>query len=405
MSTQQIVRLYPSDAETASIHTWSATAAQATGITALTGLSKETVALIALNGYELGLGMCRALTSLYVVNGRVSMSAELMRDRAHSAGYRIDIVEEDAEHCAVEIYHREEPEYRHGEAFTLDDAKAAGLVKPNSNWTKWPKAMLRARVSANAVRWFAPQVLAGCVERSEAEDLPEALYEPRVLSAEEVQDAEQRGQNLVGKHTTLDLDTVDEINAEMMQIIVDANLDGPAKAKLAKAYQDWKLSTFGVKDMGQIPASGEAELRRWVRRLGEKLGVREKAAGGAESDEELEETPTPSEAVADAPDDAEDMQNGDFEDEVPAEEPEPEPEAEDSGSGYNTEEWSAEKVDVNEFARYLNVRYDLEDYDKLFHAAGVNKDRIGLLNAAERWQVYEYVTSETPEQGDLFAGE
>lgn len=45
--------------------------------------------------------------------------------------------------------------------FTIEDAKRQGLVKPDSNWTKNPAAMLRARVSTAGIRAFAPEVLAG----------------------------------------------------------------------------------------------------------------------------------------------------------------------------------------------------------------------------------------------------
>ena len=398
MADTQIVTLYPTAEETASIHKWADMASGAQQIAAVKGMSKADIALVALRGFGLGLDFGHALDSIYVVNGRTSMSAELMRDRARSAGYRIDVVSEDAEGCTVAIYHHEEPDYRHEETFLMEDAKRADLIKDRGNWKKWPKQMLRARATTNAIRWFAPQVLAGCLERSEAEDIPEAFVEARVLSADEVGDAEQRGQELVDKHTTIDMDTVDEINAEMMRIIIDAELDAAAKKKLAKAYANWKLDTFGVNEMGQIPVSGEAEVRRWVRRLGEKLGV---APEAAESVAEVEEAPTfaePVEEAEGAPQDDEDIQDAEFEDE---EEPVAAPE--DSGTGYNTEAWSSEKVPVVEFSRWMKKRYgSADDYPAVFEAAGVNKDRLGNLGSPERFQVYEYVSSQTPEQGDLF---
>jgi len=336
--------------------------------------------------------MMHALDSLYVVNGRVSMSAELMRERAINAGYRIRIVSEDADHCTISIHHITEPDDGHEETFLMSEAKNAGLAGKD-NWKNWPKAMMRARATASAVRWFAPQALAGCVERGEAEDIPEAFTEPRVLSADEAQDAEQRGQDFVEAHTTLDVDTVDEISDTIAQIVVDAKLDSAAKAKLAKAYADWKLKTFGVNEMGQIPASGEAEVRRWVRRLGERLGV---APEAAESVAEVEEAPTPAEpveAAVQAPEREEDIPDAEFEDE---------PVEEDSGTGYNTEAWTAEKVPVMEFSRWMAKRYEnADDYIAVFEAAGVNKDRLGNLDAPERFRVFEYV-SQQPEQGDLF---
>jgi len=394
----QIVKLYPTDAETSSIHKWASTAMDAQEITALKGMSKADVALVALRGFELGIGMGHALDSLYVVKGRVSMSAELMRERAINAGYRIRIVSEDAEGCTISIHHKEQPDDLHEETFLLAEAQKAGLIKGGGAWTTWPKQMMRARATTNAIRWFAPQALAGCVERDEAQDIPEAFSEPRVLSAEEIAEAERRGQAAVDRHRTLDMDTVDEINEEMTRIVHDANLDQAAKKKLAKSYSDWKLDTFGVNELGQIPVSGEAEVRRWVRRLGENLGVAVAAPGAAEGGAEVAEAlpvTEPDEGPEDAPEGDDDVLDGEFEDETPPEEPE------DSGTGYNTEEWSSEKVPVMEFSRWLAKRYKPEAQPDLLSEAGIEKPGIAHLDAGERFQVYEYVSSLPAEQGSL----
>ena len=45
--------------------------------------------------------------------------------------------------------------------FTIDDAKAAGLIRPGSAWQSHPARMLWARASKNAIVDFAPQVALG----------------------------------------------------------------------------------------------------------------------------------------------------------------------------------------------------------------------------------------------------
>jgi len=394
MAGTDIVKLYPTDAETSSIHKWAATAMDAQSITVLKGMSKGDVALIAFRGFELGIGMMHALDSLYVVNGRVSMSAELMRERAINAGYRIRIVSEDADHCTISIHHITEPDDGHEETFLMSEAKNAGLAGKD-NWKNWPKAMMRARATASAVRWFAPQALAGCVERGEAEDIPEAFTEPRVLSADEAQDAEQRGQDFVEAHTTLDANVAKAITDEITQIVAGAALSPKVMKKAVKDWTDFKLETFGVKDAGLIPASGEAETRRYVQELKEKLSVAPEAAEGVV---EIEEAPTPTEPVEEAvqaPEREEDIPDADFEEE---------PVEEDSGTGYNTEAWTAEKVPVMEFSRWMAKRYEPEAQSDLLAAAGVEKPGIAHLTAGERFMVFEYV-SQQPEQGDLFGEE
>lgn len=56
-------------------------------------------------------------------------------------------------------------------SFTIDEATRAGLVKPNSGWTKFPGAMLRARLITKAMRMIAPEVVAGLVSTEEAADI------------------------------------------------------------------------------------------------------------------------------------------------------------------------------------------------------------------------------------------
>jgi hypothetical protein len=46
-------------------------------------------------------------------------------------------------------------------SFTMEDAKRQNLVKPNSNWTKVPDYMLRARVITKALGMLAPEIIAG----------------------------------------------------------------------------------------------------------------------------------------------------------------------------------------------------------------------------------------------------
>jgi hypothetical protein len=56
--------------------------------------------------------------------------------------------------------------------FTIEDAKQASLVKPNSPWVKYPAAMLRARVISAMARAVFPDAIMGCYTPEELD--PEA---------------------------------------------------------------------------------------------------------------------------------------------------------------------------------------------------------------------------------------
>jgi hypothetical protein len=62
--------------------------------------------------------------------------------------------------------------------YTIDDAKRANLVKPNSGWMKNPGNMLRARVISNALGSIAPEIFAG--EEAEEAQADEPTPAPRI---------------------------------------------------------------------------------------------------------------------------------------------------------------------------------------------------------------------------------
>jgi hypothetical protein len=45
--------------------------------------------------------------------------------------------------------------------FTIEDAKRAELVKPDSGWVKYPQAMLFARAISTGCRTYTPDVFNG----------------------------------------------------------------------------------------------------------------------------------------------------------------------------------------------------------------------------------------------------
>lgn len=114
-------------------------------------------------GRALGIAPTTALTSVYVVDGRPSMSAELMRGLVLRDGHRFRVVESTADRCVVEVARREYPDDRSTFTYTTADAERAGLLpaKKGSSWEKHPAAMLLARVTSFACRATFADTLAG----------------------------------------------------------------------------------------------------------------------------------------------------------------------------------------------------------------------------------------------------
>lgn len=109
-------------------------------------------------GMELGLPPATSLRVIHVIEGRASLSADLMAGLAMQSGVSLEYLQNDNVGCKIR--------WTRGKStgivmFTIDDARTAGLLNKD-NWKKYPAAMLSARATARAARQAAPDRLAGC---------------------------------------------------------------------------------------------------------------------------------------------------------------------------------------------------------------------------------------------------
>lgn len=111
-------------------------------------------------GQEIGLPPVASMTGVYIVQGRVTIGANLMAAlmRKHP-DYDYRVTEHTDEACTVVVFYKGEEAGT--SRFTLDDAKRAGLVKSGGPWVQHPRNMVFARAISNAAKWYAPDVFAG----------------------------------------------------------------------------------------------------------------------------------------------------------------------------------------------------------------------------------------------------
>lgn len=101
-------------------------------------------AAIILTGRELGMMPMQAIRSLQIVRGKVSENADSQLARFKEAGGKARFDHLDANKAVLWLQHPNGDE--HIEVWTIDDAKAAGLLESGSMHRKFPKAMNRSRV-------------------------------------------------------------------------------------------------------------------------------------------------------------------------------------------------------------------------------------------------------------------
>jgi hypothetical protein len=164
--TESIVRHETSNGAALAPSEWTAMREQAKALVMSGFLPKaintpEKAIALALAGRELGLPMMQAIRSIHIIEGKPVMSADLMAALVHRRipGALLRIAETSNTKCVVEAGRAGQKSTLF--TFTIEDAKAAGLLGKD-NWRKYPRAMLRARCLAEAVRAaFPDSMLAG----------------------------------------------------------------------------------------------------------------------------------------------------------------------------------------------------------------------------------------------------
>jgi hypothetical protein len=128
--------------------------------------TKEAALIIVMKGRELGIPPMQAFSSIAVVNGKPTMSAELMLALIYKtvSGAVIDIIKTTNDECLIEA--QRPGGKRTTFSFTIRDAQAAGLAG-KSVWKQYPAAMLRARCISSMARALFPDALSGVVYTAE----------------------------------------------------------------------------------------------------------------------------------------------------------------------------------------------------------------------------------------------
>lgn len=126
---------------------------------------------VLLAGRELGIPPMRAFRVLHSIEGKIELAASEMLALLIRGGVRIEWLKSDG---TVAHGRFTRPGYpTHEEVYTLDDARAAGLAG-KGNWSKHPKAMLRARCASGAARWWAPDLLGNVYVEGEISETVES---------------------------------------------------------------------------------------------------------------------------------------------------------------------------------------------------------------------------------------
>lgn len=211
------------------------------------------ILIIMMTGHELGLGPMLALRSIYVVDGKPTLSADLAAAlilRSTACG-EFRCVESTEQKAAVVARRRDQSEPTRIE-YSLADAKLAGLVG-KQNWTRHPKAMLRARAILAAGRLVFPDLLAGVYDPDELDAAP--MPAPRASVVHDAPPPTPSEDELTERlrASMLATTTVDELKAWSA-----AHAKDPQKRKKAIA-KDYAAHMAALKEAADADAAKAAQ--------------------------------------------------------------------------------------------------------------------------------------------------
>lgn len=221
-----------------------------------------------LTGLEMGMGPMESLRSIHMVEGKPTLSADLMLARAIRAGVLIEWARSDNEAATIVL---ERGGKRHTQTFTMDDARTAELAG-KGNWKKYPAAMLRARAISAAMRAFCPDVLgSGVCTPEELEDVPREPAPIRVESspAPRTSGGKRTLDDLAAPVTTdgevIEARTADTHVAEVVAMIGNAQTPDDLEAARGVARETAKRVGFS--------RSQNAEIKRAIDARAEALSA------------------------------------------------------------------------------------------------------------------------------------
>lgn len=128
-------------------------------------------------GRELGLSAMQALRSIHIVEGKPTLSADLMVALVKRSDPCLffRLIESTGARASYETHRRGEPSPTRM-SYTLEEARAAGALSKD-NWRKFPASMLRARCASMLARAVYPDVVLGVYDPDEIAEVPSGVVE------------------------------------------------------------------------------------------------------------------------------------------------------------------------------------------------------------------------------------
>lgn len=194
-----------------------------------------------------------AARDYHIIQGRPALKADAMLARFQSAGGKVQWEDYTDERVSGVFSHPAGGSIT--VAWTIDQAKHIGLVKPGSGWHKYPRAMLRSRCISEGIRAVYPGCVVGTYSVEEVQDFddkPQKTVAPEIKDmgsaeiVEEIKQAKEIGEDFLplyipGQDTPYDtavsLEDWENIFYQMISKVKHGKLNDKDKLAKLKAFK------------------------------------------------------------------------------------------------------------------------------------------------------------------------
>lgn len=233
-------------------------------------------------GSELGLTPFQSMSSLHVVKGKITPSADLLARKVKESGkYNYRVLKHSATECVIEFLENGQPVGQ--SSLTMAEAKAANMdkewdkesksFKDKLTWKNFPKNMLFARAISNGVRWFCPDVVTATMyvadELSDADTAITTEAVPVVTATTEAEDIPEVIAAIKGAAKSCGLGTPKAITGELQSIgitlpnlkTLDAALEALTREQRATALNHLQNKSIAVLSSEVAPRAEVEEIQ------------------------------------------------------------------------------------------------------------------------------------------------
>ena len=235
--------------------------------------TKEQAAAIILTGQELDLPPMLSLREVNVIQGKPTLSAQLMLTLAYTRipGFKANVIESTDTRCLVEFIRPGQKAYQH--EFTMQDAEALKLLEKD-NWKKQRKTMIRWRCISSGLRITAPDAIAGFYTAEEINPDLQVNYQTGGLAEGQVVEATPTASNLADELMPKRMDqkkaepAPEVINREeRMELVNLCDNFGVSKDQFLAHLK----STYNINTTAEIRKQDFESIGDWIRSQGDVL--------------------------------------------------------------------------------------------------------------------------------------